>query len=107
MKSYPLNISIIKVEDRKIKYLQQCTENMRKSRKEMLRQNLAYLVKRWTAVAKVPQVHVRWDAKFMTAPFPAVGQYVHVRSENTHFEFNVDSLSNFNLPALLESGESR
>lgn len=95
------------MEDRKIKYQQQCTENMGKGSKEMLRQNLAYLVQRWTAVAKVPQVHVRWDAKFMTAPFPAVGQYVHVRSESTHFEFNVDSLANFNLPALLGSGERR
>lgn len=95
------------MEDRKIKYLQQCMENMGKSSKEMLRQNLAYLVQRWTAVAKVPQVHVRWDAKFMTAPFPAEGQYVHVRSESMHFEFNVDNLANFNLLALLESGESR
>lgn len=44
MKYYPLNISIIKVEDRKIKYQQQSTENMGKSSKEMLSQNLAYLV---------------------------------------------------------------
>lgn len=44
MKYYPLNISIIKVEDRKIKYLQQCMENMGKSSKEILRQNLAHLV---------------------------------------------------------------
>lgn len=44
MKYYPLSISIIKVEDRKIKYPQQCMENMGKSSKEMLRQNLAYLV---------------------------------------------------------------